>query len=56
MYIYIACVREFSSEKVKTTTGDLLVSVGKGSFGTVYRGKFNHLPVAIKVLSAVSWH
>ena len=52
----IACVREFSSEEVKTATGDLSDSVGKGGFGTVYRGTFHHIPVAVKVLNAVSWH
>ena len=53
--VYVAdCVREFNAREVKAATDDFSSEVGRGGFGTVFRGTFKHLPVAVKVLNKVS--
>ena len=52
MLCFYLCVglHEFSTPEIKSSTAEL---VGKGGFGSVYKGTYQHLAVAVKVLNAV---
>ena len=48
-------VREFQEDEVDLATRSYSDVVGKGSFGCVYKGSLNHIPIAVKVLDPVSF-
>ena len=48
-------IREFTPDEVKAATEEFSDKVGKGGFGTVYRGTFKYLPVAVMVLNRIMW-
>lgn len=55
LYILFADpVREFSERELDAATGSFSDLVGKGSFGSVYRGMLQHTPVAVKLMDPVS--
>ncbi len=47
-------LRQFSEAEIIEVTGNFSELVGKGGFGIVYKGKYLHLSIAIKVLNKVS--
>ena len=55
MLCFYLCVglREFSTAEIKSSTAEFSELVGKGGFGSVYKGTYQHLAVAVKVLNAV---
>ena len=46
-------LREFSTAEIKSSTAEFSELVGKGGFASVYKGTYQHLAVAVKVLNAV---
>ena len=46
-------MREFSEDELLTETNGYRERVGKGAFGTVFKGTLQHILVAIKVLDPV---
>ena len=53
VHVHVGCVREFTAEEVKVATDDFTNEIGRGGFGTVFRGTLKHLAVAVKVLNKV---
>ena len=62
-YVTIICcvsldlgsLRNFSEEELDFATRSFSQLVGKGSFGCVYKGVMQHIPVAVKVMDPVRW-
>ena len=48
-----AGLHEFSAAEITSSTAEFSKLVGKGGFGSVYKGTYQHLAVAVKVLNAV---
>ena len=48
-------LREFSEVDLEQMTEGYSTTIGQGSFGTVYKGVCDHIPVAVKVINLVSW-
>lgn len=46
--------RQFTYNEIAEITNNFDKSIGKGSFGTVYRGKLGNTQVAVKMLSESS--
>ena len=42
-----------TDEEIKTVTNDFSNLIGRGGFGSVYRGRYKHVEVAVKILSKV---
>ena len=46
-------VREFTEAELDSATNSFSNIVGKGSFGCVYQGSLQHVPVAVKVMDPI---
>ena len=47
-------LREFTEADLGKMTEEFSNVIGRGSFGCVYKGMFEHTPVAVKVINPVS--
>ena len=56
LYSVLGTLREFTEEEVGVATQSFTRLVGKGSFGSVYKGEIQHIPVAVKVIDPVRVH
>ena len=56
MFVGHLCIgiREFSPAEVLAATGNFGDLVGKGGFGKVFKGKYHHSYIAVKVLNKVN--
>ena len=41
---------EFAAVEMENATNNFTTVVGKGRFGTVYKGTYHHLPIAVKTV------
>ena len=46
-------LREFSRAEVESATAGFSELIGKGGFGSVYKGMYQHLTIAVKKLNTV---
>ena len=55
VYIIVTSqLREFSEADLDAMTGGFQTMIGRGSFGSVYKGVYGHTAVAVKVIEPVS--
>ena len=53
LHAILTAIREFSENELSRATNGYKERVGKGAFGTVFKGTLQHTTVAIKVLDPV---
>ena len=53
-YTALCHLRNFSTDEIGVITKHFSELVGRGSFGTVYKGVVGHTEVAVKVIDPVS--
>ena len=52
--IHAATVRGFTEQEILIATDEYSHVVGKGAFGTTYKGSLQHVSVVVKLLNPVS--